>query len=345
MKYKKIIALLSIGILILIAMIIIVGPQNIESVVKNANLYYVAFAIILQFVIIGVWTIRWKVIIRTLGISIKNIKLIPMMFIGLTVNNITPSGRGGGEPVRAYMLSNETNAPFQKTFATVLGDKTLDTLPFFVLAIFSILYLIYSVHLDSVTLGILILALIIFTLICIFLIYICINQKVGVKVVKWIFRQLNRFVKRDLDEIEKKAVNAVLEFQMSVKELLKNKNMATIALPLSFLVWFLELLRVYIIFLAFGVTVPFGIIAAVFIISTLIGMIPLLPGGVGAIDGMMVILYSVAGVPAAISTAATLVERLISFWLVSALGLTLLPFAGKDVLDKINGNILEEEKE
>jgi len=28
-----------------------------------------------------------------------------MLMVGLAVNNITPSARGGGEPVRAYMLS------------------------------------------------------------------------------------------------------------------------------------------------------------------------------------------------------------------------------------------------
>ena len=65
-------------------------------------------------------------------------------------------------------------------------------------------------------------------------------------------------------------------------------------------------------------------------------MIPLLPGGLGAVDGMMIILYSAAGVPPSISAAATIVERLISFWMTSFIGLGMLPFVGAGVMEKFS---------
>lgn len=108
------------------------------------------------------------------------------------------------------------------------------------------------------------------------------------------------------------------------------------ATVISFVVWFLELLRVYIVFLAFGVNVSLGMIAAVFLVSTLIGIIPALPGGLGSIDGVMILLYSMAGITASVSTAATLVERMISLWMVIIIGVILLPFFGTGVLDKVD---------
>jgi hypothetical protein len=64
-----------------------------------------------------------------------------------------------------------------------------------------------------------------------------------------------------------------------------------------------------------------------------------LPGGVGAVDGVMIIIFSISGVPPSISAAATIIERLISFWLTSFIGVALIPYYGSAVLDKLSGKI------
>ena len=63
-------------------------------------------------------------------------------------------------------------------------------------------------------------------------------------------------------------------------------------------------------------------------------MVPLLPGGLGAIDGIMILFYSHAGITASLSAAATVVERLISFWMTTFVGLIFLTMFGTSVLDK-----------
>lgn len=78
-----------------------------------------------------------------------------------------------------------------------------------------------------------------------------------------------------------------------------------------------------------------GMVASVFLVSSLIGIIPILPGGLGSIDGVMILLYSMAGIPAGISTAATLVERMISLWMVIIIGVILLPFFGTGALSYV----------
>ena len=105
-------------------------------------------------------------------------------------------------------------------------------------------------------------------------------------------------------------------------------------MPLSFVIWIFEILRVYIVFLAFGATVSPIIIGEVFIIASLVGMVPLLPGGLGAVDGIMVVFYSVAGISASVSAAATVIERLISFWMATILGMVILPHYGSSILDR-----------
>lgn len=335
-NYKRVFGLLLIGIIILVAMIIFIGPGEIISALKQANMNYVILAIIIQFITMGLWNLRWSIISTGLSIPHKKTTLFAMLLVGLAVNNLTPSGRGGGEPIRAYLLSKNTNTSFKKTFATVMGDKLFDTFPFAILAIAAMIYLIFTIHLSATMLTTLIIAILIFIALLIFIVYICINETFGVLVIRWVFRQLNKFIKRDLKVYETKTLGALAGFQGSLLYLMKDPKVFVSAIIIAFIVWFLEITRMYVVFLAFGVHVSLGMVAAVFLLSTLVGMIPTLPGGLGAIDGIMILVYSMAGIPPFISTAATLVERLISFWMVSVLGLLTLPYFGTGVLNEIN---------
>ena len=338
MDYKKVGALLAVGILILLAMIMIIGPDQIINALKTANINYVILAIIIQFIIIWLWNTRWSIICKSLDIPHKQLPLFAMTIVGLAINDLTPSGRSGGEPVRAYLLSKSSSVEFKKTFATVMADKLCDTFPFMVLAIFAISYLMLYLHLNTALFTLLLIALLVFVLALIFIIFVCINEAFGIRTIQWVFRQLRRFISRDLDKYEDTATTSLIGFQSSLRYLMNDYKLLAMASVISFVVWFLELLRVYVVFWAFGVEVSLGMIASVFLVSTLIGIIPILPGGLGSIDGVMILLYSLAGISASVSTAATLVERMISLWMVIIIGVILLPFFGTKALEYVEGS-------
>lgn len=334
MDYKKIGTLLLVGFMVLAAMVVFVGPDQILSSLESANMNYIILAIGIQFVILSMWNIRWSMICDSLDIPHRKILLFAMNLVGLTVNDLTPSGRTGGEPVRAYLLSKSSSIEFKRTFASVMGDKIFDTFPFLVLAVFAISYLILYLDLGRTLFFLLLFSLVLFLFAIAFIIVLCFNENFGVVIIKWAFRQINRFTTK-VSQYEEDAITSLLEFQNSLKYLLSNRKLLVVASFISFSVWILELLRVYIIFLAFGIHVSVGMIAAVFLVSSLVGVIPTLPGGLGSIDGVMVLLYSMAGITSSVSTAATLVERMISLWMVLILGLICLPFFGTNVLDQV----------
>jgi len=336
MDNKKVFGLLAIGIVILIAFIMFIGPEQIMAALQTADLKYILLAIIIQFIILGLWNTRWSIICKSLNIPHRQLPLFAMTIIGLAINDLTPSGRSGGEPVRAYLLSKSSNESFKTTFATVMSDKIFDTLPFMVLAIFAISYLMFTLHLGTALFTLLVLALLLFIVLLAFILYICINETIGIKTINWIFGLIRRFTSRDISKYENKAHSTLIGFQSNLKSLMRNRKLLIIATIISFVVWFLELLRVYVVFLAFGVHVSLGMVASVFLVSTLIGIIPALPGGLGSIDGVMILLYSMAGITSSVSTAATLVERMISLWMVLVIGVILIPFFGTRVFDAMD---------
>lgn len=341
MKNKKVLIFLAFGLVIMAIMLYFIGIDEVLDALAVSNLWFVLLAIIIQVFTYYLYTLRWQIINETADMSLGILKLIPMVMISLAVNNLTPSGRGGGEPVRAYILSKESKYPFEDTFATVVADRTLDTFPFVILAIFTIIGIIFSFSLDMALLVFLVLCVVAITIIVIALIYMCINKKFGVKITNFILKILRRFYKKNTIETEKRVVDAVFGFQRTMGALIKDKKVLYYALPLSFVIWFFEILRVYLVFLAFGANVNPIVIGEVFILASLVGMIPLLPGGLGAVDGIMILFYSGAGITASISAAATVIERLISYWMTTIIGLLILPFYGASVLDTSVDKITE----
>ena len=333
---KKSIFFLLISVLILIVMLWLVGIDQVIGALKIANLSYIALAIAVQVATYYLYTLRWQILNRMADMNVGIKKLLPMVLVGLAVNNITPSGRGGGEPVRAYILSREENYPMEETFATVVADRALDTFPFVVLAVLTIIGMTFYFNFDLWLLVLMIVAVIVIVVILILLIYMSINPNFGKRVDGWIIGLVRRFYRKNSEELEEKIHGIIGGFQDTMKMVISNKKVLYYALPLSFVIWIFEIVRVYLVFLAFGANVNLVVIGEVFILASLAGMIPLLPGGLGAVDGIMIIFYSAAGITASISAAATVIERLISFWMATIIGMVILPYYGSSVLDKIS---------
>ena len=232
----------------------------------------------------------------------------------------------------------------EETFATVVADKALDTFPFVFLAILTIIGITFYFKLDLWILILMVVAVIAIVACLILLIYMSVNPKFGKKVDNWIIGLIRRFYKKNSMELEQKVHTVINGFQDTMKLVISDKRILHHALPLSFVIWVFEILRVYIVFLAFGAHVSPVIIGEVFIMASLIGMIPLLPGGLGAVDGVMILFYSTAGITPSLSAAATVIERLISFWLATVIGMLILPHYGSSVLDKISFNSNSDDK-
>jgi uncharacterized protein (TIRG00374 family) len=331
MKYKTLLFFLF-GLIIFGIMIYIVGINELIDNLKKSDLRFIVLALIVQIGSFILLTLRWQVINKIANININFFKILPITLIGLAINNITPSGRGGGEPVKAYIVSSKTKKPFESTFAAVIADRTLDTIPFLILAIITIIYVVLKFHLKYEYTVLIVSAIILITALFFAIIFMSINKKFAEKIISFILRVLKiikRFYKKDPEALEKKITKAVFGFQDTMKIMLHDKDVLYKALPLSFLIWFFEILRVYLTFIAFEDNTSMMIIptiAVAFIVSTLIGMIPLLPGGLGATEITMVGLFTMVGIDRGIALSITMIERIISFWMPICIGLALLPY-------------------
>ena len=79
--------------------------------------------------------------------------------------------------------------------------------------------------------------------------------------------------------------------------------------------WLFDLLCLYVTFLAFDYDPGFTALLISYIVAYAVGTLAPTPGGLGAVEGLMIALFVGFGVPSATAVAAVLTYRLINFWL------------------------------
>ena len=111
------------------------------------------------------------------------------------------------------------------------------------------------------------------------------------------------------------------DFHASSNELLGARPLV-VGTCISFLSWGLECCGVYLCAVGLGVERPFLLIVFVFATSSLIGVLSMLPGGIGAVEaGLTGQFVAVAGLSAGLAVALTLLIRLATLWFATLVGI------------------------
>lgn len=104
--------------------------QEILNSMGNANYWWIGLAIPLGILSHFLRAIRWKMLIETMGYKPRNSNMFFAVMIGYFANLALPRL---GEVSRCTILTKYENVPFQKSFGTVITERALDMMVFFVL--------------------------------------------------------------------------------------------------------------------------------------------------------------------------------------------------------------------
>ncbi|MEM2121790.1 MAG: lysylphosphatidylglycerol synthase transmembrane domain-containing protein, partial [Candidatus Woesearchaeota archaeon] len=166
-KLSLIISVL-IGLVLIFAIAYYIGFEAIKSVFTFFSFKYLVLFIVISFFIFFLRALKWYFIAESHGIKVPFHKLFIYRIADFSVSFLTPSAHVGGEPIRAYLLSQH-NIRFKKAFSSVIVDKSIElTLNGLFTCIFLILILINFKLPESIRLFSLFSSLIIILLIFLF---------------------------------------------------------------------------------------------------------------------------------------------------------------------------------
>jgi uncharacterized protein (TIRG00374 family) len=299
--------------------------QMFEAV-KSANRLLIASAIAVYFLSVGLWATRWQAALSFIGCRIGFGARYLILCATIFLNNITPGARVGGDPFgRVYMMHKLENMTYSSSMASLIGERALSPL---LVVSFLMAGLVLQFGKGSLQLSLILIAVwILAALGTVFIPRLFFKKRIAVKGISSITsRILGWFGKRgNAQEI----IEGVETFYSSSYATIDKWKKLLVIGSLTLLGGALDVFRLYTIFLALGYHHPqISMLLVASALPTIVGIIPFLPGGLVLIEGSLISVLALFGVPLNLAMAATVIERGISFVLSTIVGAVVFSYLG-----------------
>ena len=125
---------------------------------------------------------------------------------------------------------------------------------------------------------------------------------------------VNRVMRREV--VKERHIDGWIDnLLIGMRRMTSHRGSFRTTLVLACAFWFFDMLCLWCTFAAFGYTIGLGHLLVGYVVAYSIGTLAPTPGGLGAVEGIMIALYVSFGVPSAVAVAVVLVYRIINFWL------------------------------
>ncbi|MFZ2455986.1 MAG: flippase-like domain-containing protein [Candidatus Altiarchaeia archaeon] len=312
-----------------------VGFNETVGAMLSIRLEYFFLLILLQLFTMFLSAVKWRLILRHVKVSFTN--LLAATFVGYFINNITPIGMAGGEPVKAYLLSKKEGIAPEKAFSSVVVDLFLEIIPIFLLSSVAI-FLILTNGISPEIALVIIAASFVLLLFFVLALTLAINKEYSMKIINVLICSFSRipYMKGRAEKIHSEIEVIYGKFNKAMKEQMLDNYILLFGTCISIIVWSLRLLRVYVIFLAIGINIPLATLVIVQAFAIVVTFIPVSPGALGIWEGTNIALFSLlgasAGVTAIKAATVTMIDRLIFYVFPTVLGVVSAMLLGVDVL-------------
>jgi len=316
------VTLLAVGALVVVVLVFWVGGKGVLDRIGSITPGYLLLALCLEVCFMLLGSLRLSMIVRAQGKKVPR-EIVAINFSGAFFNNITPVSKTAGEPVRAYLLGRANGTTFEEGMASVIVDRIFDMAPFVLICLVTFATIaIFHVASSLLMLVLILLGLVGAALISAIIVAASLQKETGLRLVLFLIGRLEPLIKRfrPVDDVRSRTLEALEGFYQGTKSISKHRKLLVANVLISLLLWLTVILRLKIVFLSLGSSVPLIIVNVVAVASTFAGFAPLLPGGLGATEATMIALFLGFGVPRDVSGLAVFVDRIVSFWFVTVIG-------------------------
>jgi len=248
--------------------------------------------------------------------------LVPTVFTGFLINNITPVGLAGGEPVKAYILSKKEKIPITTAASSVIADLFIEIFPLFILSATAItLVFLMGIPIElGIALGVIAL-----TLLVVFIIALsaALHKEISGRIVYLFVGLISKIpvLRRKYPKLKSEIDTISSKFNLAMRKHMLDRDIIISATLISMTVWVLRILRLWLAFKALGVEIPIHYALIVETTTSVISFFPAIPGAVGIWEGTSVAIFVALGIGKAIAMAGTILNRIFFYLLPTFIGL------------------------
>lgn len=317
--HRKLSVLFLIGIGILAALLYFVDFDKVLAMLRSIPIEYLILLFLVQLSTMLLAALKWRVILKHSNVSMRN--LIPATFTGYLINNITPIGLAGGEPVKAYLLSKTEKIPITTAVSSVIADLFIEIFPLFILSATAIiLVFLMGIPIElGIALGIIALVLLIVFVIAL---SAALHKEISGRFVHLFIALISKIpiLRRKSPKLRSEIDIISSKFNLAMRKHMLDRDIIVFATLISMTVWVLRILRLWLAFKAMGVEIPIHYALIVETTTSVISFFPAIPGAIGIWEGTSVAIFMALGIPTVIATAGTILNRIFFYLLPSVIG-------------------------
>ncbi|NLK75279.1 MAG: flippase-like domain-containing protein [Clostridiales bacterium] len=254
---------------------------------------------------------QWSRIGKIMGGEHNFFKMLYVNARGMIIECVTPGVKIGGEVTRAMLLKSQLNYSGQEAATLVTIQKMVSFSSFFIINLFAFAHISNEIEVFQ-------------NIIIKIIVYFFLIALIGILVMLFACTSFleNRFIKREAKYRWSNVLHKYIITLLTNIKILKNiKGEMYKQFLLSFIIWGLFPLKMILLVHLFTTNYDWIFLTEVTFISYMVGMIPLLPGGIGSFEATMTSLLIAMQINANEALAITLLFRFITFWFVILISL------------------------
>ncbi len=311
------------------------GIPDIAAKLQTANLSYYSLAFISIIFSVLFSSLTWHRLLNLLSIRATFRKAFLYVWIGTFVDLLIPMESVSGEVSKAYLMSKNSNANSGKVVASIVSHRILSMIITLGGLIISSVFFALKYNPPELILYFTIIIASCSALSIILLGYLSVRKQTTRKIVNWVISLAARISRGrwELTSLRSKAQKMLKAFHQGIDILTGNPKALSGPVVFSIASWSLNVLVYFLVFTSIGFEISLSAIIIVYSITVSLQTIPLgIPGEVGFMEFVMTTLYTLLGVPFAVSAAATVLTRVVTLWFKIIMGYAAVQWIGINVL-------------
>ena len=300
--------------------------QTLAQTLAKGSWHWVLVAAVLQVLYFVAMTASYQAAFSTVEVRGRLFELLPVTFAALFVNVVAPSGNVSGMALWADDAARRGESP-ARTMAGTLLQLIIDFLAFALVLSIGMFYL-FQYHDLEVYQIVAALILLLMTLALSGVLALGLWQpQLLRRLLLWLKNTANRLAKllkrADFFDDEWVERNAK-EYTDASAAIARYPGRLARTLGIMVIVHIVDLASLYVLFLAFHYPIHIGALVAGYAMGILFWIVSPTPQGIGVVEGVMTLVFTSLGVPAAVAATVTLAFRGLTFWLPLLIGFIIL---------------------
>lgn len=315
-QHGWILVVLAIGLVVTIALTLYSGTAQTFSLLLHANLVFVAGVVVFQILRYVALTLSTRVVSKIVDVHLPFLPLFEAAIAATAANRTFVGGAAGLVIKGAFLLRRGMPAG---TFAGVEGIEDVASLGAVAILFISGLGFVAAngagsnIRWDLVGIflvGVTLLA----TLVIMFLRRPALVNRTADAIARGVNALLGKILRRNLYHPER-VQKSNSDFYGALALARRDPLRVFISFGCSVGRLGSDWVALYFAFHAIGYDVALGTVLLIFIVSTSVATISIVPGQIGVMDAALAFMSAALGIPPPVAVSATLLYRLVSFWL------------------------------